>query len=343
MNLKAGTIYFIGEKDLVSDQLTPYTKLGLIREGEARTSMARLSEHQTGNPRELVLRAEINTPAVSELESVMHAIFAPYRVNGEWFILDQVQFQNALDVCNDLASELKIALPTLKSAEAYSGEISDGNLIEPTPESLKWYAVHCIHQVVEKRCEGVLTQIKSVIRLEASNGDISSDIAEVGSRKTTFKLDKQSFKVAHPEIYAHYETTTTSISGVFKVMANESNEIIGTGYPELDQLIVEVEALLQSERISENLDQLHKKHLQLIGIHSKAQLLKEIAKAHLRSLCGKADGIATVCTWKRTAKTKTSLNEKGLIERHPDLVAPFMKETKVVTTLVVKRRSKPKE
>ena len=114
-------------------------------------------------------------------------------------------------------------------------------------------------------------------------------------------------------------------------------------HPELDQLITEVETLLQSEQISENLDQLHKKHLQLIGIHSKAQLLKEIAKAHLRSLCGKSDGIATVCTWKRTAKTKTALNEKDLIERHPDLVAPFMKETKVVTTLVVKRRSKPKE
>jgi hypothetical protein len=46
----AGEIYFIGEKDLRSKEVTPYFKVGIVRENPEnadRDSTQRLLEHQT--------------------------------------------------------------------------------------------------------------------------------------------------------------------------------------------------------------------------------------------------------------------------------------------------------
>ena len=55
MSQAAGEIYFIGEKDLRTKELTQYFKVGIVRENPEnadRESTQRLLEHQTGNPRE---------------------------------------------------------------------------------------------------------------------------------------------------------------------------------------------------------------------------------------------------------------------------------------------------
>jgi len=88
MKLTAGEIYFVRERDIKSGEVTPYVKIGIVREGAKgpRTSEERLLEHQTGNPRNLFLHEVINTPAVEEIETRLHRTYAEQAVSGEWFV-----------------------------------------------------------------------------------------------------------------------------------------------------------------------------------------------------------------------------------------------------------------
>jgi hypothetical protein len=99
MKLTPGEIYFIGEKDLKTGLNTSYCKIGIVRDGAKgpRSSDERLLEHQTGNPRKLFLRDIVVAPAVEEIETRVHRIFAPLRVNGEWLELSDEQYAEASD------------------------------------------------------------------------------------------------------------------------------------------------------------------------------------------------------------------------------------------------------
>ena len=72
MATASGEIYFIGEKDLRTKEITPYFKVGIVRENADNTdrdSTQRLLEHQTGNPRELYIESVVKTDLVELLES----------------------------------------------------------------------------------------------------------------------------------------------------------------------------------------------------------------------------------------------------------------------------------
>ena len=75
------------ERDLFGYPCGPYVKIGLVKgNDDGRSSFERRKEHQTGNPREIIVEAEVKTHAqVSTLESLIHQRLAKYRIHGEWF------------------------------------------------------------------------------------------------------------------------------------------------------------------------------------------------------------------------------------------------------------------
>jgi hypothetical protein len=87
----AGEIYFIGEKDLRTKEVSRYFKVGIVRENPDnadRDSTQRLLEHQTGNPRELYIESVVKTDQVELVETLLHKKFATLGVRGEWMLLD---------------------------------------------------------------------------------------------------------------------------------------------------------------------------------------------------------------------------------------------------------------
>ena len=83
----AGEIYFIAEESSVSAPPVR-VKIGLVRESaNSRDSRDRLLDHQTGNPRNLVLLEAIKTARVSQVENSLHQRYASQRGIGEWFEL----------------------------------------------------------------------------------------------------------------------------------------------------------------------------------------------------------------------------------------------------------------
>ena len=112
MKLTPGELYFIRERDKQTKEISRYVKIGLVKEKDDRASKERALEHQTGNPRELLIHKVIKTPAISEIENIVHGLFATERVSGEWFDFSESKLQEAIDT---FIIALKETLAELKS------------------------------------------------------------------------------------------------------------------------------------------------------------------------------------------------------------------------------------
>ena len=59
-----GFIYFMTESYLFGYPWGPYVKIGLVRgNDDGRSTFKRRKEHQTGNPREIIIESEVKTYA----------------------------------------------------------------------------------------------------------------------------------------------------------------------------------------------------------------------------------------------------------------------------------------
>ena len=108
MKLTPGELYFIRERDKQTSEISRYVKIGLVKEKDDRASKERALEHQTGNPRELLIHAVIKTPAISEIENIVHGLFAPERVSGEWFDFSEAKLKEAMATAQELADEANL-------------------------------------------------------------------------------------------------------------------------------------------------------------------------------------------------------------------------------------------
>lgn len=100
-----GTLYFIGEKDLVSKEVSSYVKVGVVI-GE-RDVESRAKEHQTGNPRELNIVESIESPFVQKLETHLKKEFVQLKVSsGEWLWLGSASLGALLSRARALNEQL---------------------------------------------------------------------------------------------------------------------------------------------------------------------------------------------------------------------------------------------
>ena len=76
-----GPLDFITEQDPFGDPGDSYVKIGLVRENDSgRSSLDRLLEHQTGNPRILVVAESLTTTApISVFETSAHQQLSCHR------------------------------------------------------------------------------------------------------------------------------------------------------------------------------------------------------------------------------------------------------------------------
>ena len=127
---RSGEVYFIQERDFLTGEMSPYTKIGLVRDD--RASSDRKSDHQTGNPRELVLHAAIPVSMVQTVEKNLHWHFARRRVTGEWFVLNSVELLEATNKCKSLGDEYSGYVSSIRRAQEFSELVSAPNLLKVT-------------------------------------------------------------------------------------------------------------------------------------------------------------------------------------------------------------------
>ena len=359
MKIKGGELYFIRENDVRTGELTPYVKIGIVRDksGDERTSEDRALEHQTGNPRKLFVESIIKTPSVTEIENIIHNLYAEERIYGEWFDFTAEQFESAKKMAADLVQMAIDNQDKFEIADSLSSTASRVEMIKPTPEILDWHSKLLAAEVRVKECQALQVEIKdafkTIIAAPVETGtqkekqEALEPYVKVQEKKAKIEFDLDGFKEARPELYAEF--TRVSISapkGSFTI--SRPKDLVF----ELSK--IDVHLFAYSEDVKEQLvqyqsgkvtkEELYTANLKLLGFEAKASWDKEIAQANLKSYCQDYAGIEGLCKWKRESKETSTFDKAALIEAHPKIAEKFMTEVEVAPAIIMqKKRAYPKK
>ena len=330
MKLTPGEIYFVRERDVKSGEVTPYVKIGIVREGAKgpRSSQERLLEHQTGNPRELFLHDVIQTPAVEEVETRLHKAFAEYGVSGEWFLFDLELIDTALKKTKELASEAQANLSALEKAEVLKRQVANGKTIPANSVVNKWHSSYIEASEIIKVASKLKKEFQNLI---IESVDTPEDIEHIVTQETRsgaifFNID--GFAEKYPDIYTKYEVTETTFYQRFKVVAPKAKEYsLASVNPKAAKILDNFAHMLEFEPESPSAREvLHGYYLRVLGVESEATWNKQISEANLKALCGENSEIENVCTWPRENKERLVFDEEAFQRDNSELYSKFLEK-----------------
>jgi hypothetical protein len=171
----------------------------------------------------------------------------------------------------------------------------------------------------------------------ASGEDVSenADVLDVAREK----LNEENFNLKYPDLYRQFITEQISVAGRFTIEKQKDLDLMD------DPMIAEftaiadqmIDLLGSSDPLSNSGQQIHSIHLELLTANKQAEIDKQIAEAHLKVMCGTADGIEGVCSWKRAEKAKQVLDQKALKAAYPSEFGEFSE--KVTTTRIIPKKT----
>jgi hypothetical protein len=338
MKLTPGELYFIRERDKQTNEISRYVKIGLVKEKDDRASKERALEHQTGNPRELLIHAVVKTPAISEIENIVHGLFAPERVSGEWFDFSDAKLKEAITTAQELADEANLYEDEMRSAAKLAKQISSSEIIEPSTEALAWHGAFLRAEAISKYCNDFASSMKDIFRKKAEEKPESvQHFATFRERKDRQVFDATSFELAHPDLFQQFTKTTTRVAARLTwTRPKDFNRSIEVLNPELHEYGKALEPLIESARNGElSSETLHKRYLRILGFEAKASWQLEVAKANIQFLCSTHGGIDGICKWPRAEKVTKTFDEPAFIEAFPDIAKQFMVSESQTAALII--------
>lgn len=337
MTYKSGEIYFVRETILGTEDISPFVKIGLV--AAPRTSDERLKDHQTGNPRRLYNQDVVETGAVFRVEALMHRLFAPNRISGEWFKFDnETDVTKAIDKAKSLSNDVAQYQPLFDKAEALSKVASVGDLRKVTPEISE-----IVNQwrIAEKKIQ-LCSDLESAINLKFKTAvEAGADLKGAAEAKIIHpepKFNLTQFRKANKELAMSYDVFVDIWKQDFKTTIEEIektalDEEFLTSFREIAALVDAVVDLSDSYKLNEP-------RLLLLNLKSLAEWDFDIADAQLRISVGETPGIDGVCTWNREMGKKATFNKGKFAEDHPDLWLEYTLPRDVYTRFVVARSKK---
>lgn len=343
MATAAGEIYFIGEKDLRTKEITPYFKVGIVRENPEnadRDSTQRLLEHQTGNPRELYIESVVKTDLVELVETLLHKKFAPLGVRGEWMLLSNAELKEVQKEAKTLANEAAEITADIKEAEKLAKEISDEVIIPATDELKALSEIYLESNAKLKSCDEMFDVIKEILAEALEDEDEDEEVeafVQVQERKGKTSFDEDAFKKKYASIYLKYVVTKSTVKGTATFGGSRSfkrdfKEFDPDFAAMVDGFLPLVEKI-QTGKAKKEL--LHRFSLELRRVNAEAIWAKMKSESKIKVACGTHAGIDGVLKWARTEKVTESLDKKSLKEAHPDLVAEFTTVGEATKAIIV--------
>lgn len=343
MATAAGEIYFIGEKDLRTKELTQYFKVGIVRENEEnadRDSTQRLLEHQTGNPRELYIESVVKTELVELVETLLHKKFAPLGVRGEWMLLNSDELAKVKAEAELLASEAKEIISDIQKAEKLAKTQSDEDVIPATDELKLLNEIYLESNAKLKACDEMFDVIKEILVDALEDEDEVEEVeafVQVQERKGKSTFDETAFKEKYSELYSRFTITRSIVKGTpsysgsrsFKKEFRDFDPNFATIVESFQPLVEKIEAGQETK------ESLHGLSLELRRVTAEALWAKMKSESKIKVACGTHAGIDGVFKWVRTEKVTESLDKKALKESHPDLVAEFTRAGESTKAVIV--------
>ena len=321
-----GYIYFMTERDLFGYPCGPYVKIGLVKgNDEGRSSFERRKEHQTGNPREIVIEEEIKTYAqVSTLESLVHQRLAKHRIHGEWFHYGDDGIYPYVELTKKINIDLENQLDNNNLISQYS--IIEDNKIEIEASS----EAKDIHQELLK-LKAEIIKIKNkkdlaTLKLKSFDKNYCRDIEGVcfyEKSKPVEKFDKLNFQKDYPDIFR--KLAVDVITPIFNIKKDVKNK--------KSKEIKSIEELVSAQTFDKSKSSLSiDRNRELVNIHTSwidahvalqpLELKKKIFENKLKVIIGENQGIKDICTWKRGLKKQ--LNKSALIQYDLDLADKYI-------------------
>jgi hypothetical protein len=339
----AGEIYFIGEKDLRSKEITPYFKVGIVRENPEnadRDSTQRLLEHQTGNPRELYIESVVKTDLVELVETLLHKKFAPLGVRGEWMMLTDTELEKVKVEAQALAKEAKEIISDLQKAEKLADVISDESTIPATDELIALNQIYLEANSKLKASREMFDVIKEVLSDALEDEDEEEEVeafVKVQEKKGKSTFDETAFKEKYEAIYKKYIITKSTVKGTPSYSGSRTFKKEFTEFdPSFAKIAESFEPLVDKIAAGkEKKEALHAFSLDLRRASAEAEWSKMKAESKIKVACGTHAGIEGVFKWVRTEKITESLDKKSLKEAHPELVAEFTPAGEATKAVIV--------
>jgi hypothetical protein len=341
MKLVTGTLYFISEVDVFTSQEFDYYKIGLVKESRKGDSTDRLSEHQTGNPRKLLIKHTVETPAISTLESAMHGLYATSRVFGEWFHLPGAQARKAMGHADRLAQELFAHADAEASATKYAKKASNGRTIKASGEAR---AQHLLQQQAAFERTALTAVFKAerdfFENLKSSKFDTTLFFNR--SSRSKPKFNEKGLEEKYPSLYKKFLVQDVNFTPRFSVsklkdatfeLPRELSKAIQTQVEQLNSL--------GKSPTFEQVREIHLRHLNFLGFDADAKWRDENAKSVIQSLMKTNESIEGVAKWTRVEKNVVTFDKKSFTAKHPEIVDEFTTYAPVPQFEIVSMRSYP--
>ena len=327
MNKKnIGFIYFMTERDLFGYPCGPYVKIGLVKgNDDGRSSFERRNEHQTGNPREIIVEAEVETYAqVSTLESLVHQRLAKYRIHGEWFNYGEDGIQPYVELTKKINEDLEGQIKDNLLINHYALIEDNGEELKPSAEAKD---IH--NELLEAKKE--IIKIKNMkdlakLKLRSFDGNFFKDVEGICFHekiKPQEKFDKVNFEKDHPDIFKKLSVDIINSSfNIKKDLKNKKSE----EFKKLEELIEGQKFINEDsfDSINRNKD-LIKLHSRWLDAHVELQpfeFKKKFLENKLKVLVGERQGIKDICSWKR--KKKKQITKNALLKYDSDLASKYI-------------------
>ena len=290
-----GEIYFLREIDVLSGEKSPYVKIGLVE--LSRESTERKQEHQTANPRDLVLVSHFKTECVRAVEKYLHWHYIEHGVRGEWFKFSDEILSGAIKYAEELRDMFADQIASLRDGFMYQSVVSDGRVKPATDEAQRWLREYQVANLISANSYQAYEEFKKAIKEAEERGEDTSDGGTYIDR-TRRDLVEEDLMKGDPDLYSKYcfEKITARFTPTKANTAVESDPRVSRAKARSLELVQSIAAMKSGKLDFNSVSQI------AFGVDSTGKFFekaKELSQLHLQAECESAEKIDGICTWKR--------------------------------------------
>lgn len=335
-----GALYVLGEREQSSDVLTGYYKIGVVKESENRDVEKRISEHQTGNPREIIHVAEFEANYITSLEQYIHAIYVLRRAKGEWFRFDNEELSKLFTTIQRIISERESIAPIIEQASVFVKQESNKKLLPQFPEHTE---LHKEILDISKNIEilrGKREYIKQKLMIEAGTAHEIAGVLRMTSKFIAPAFSTSLLKNSDKSLYEAFLKQEQKFSKTFVIEREAKLKDID---PLLSENIKKAKEIFNGIQKTEDTPQsrndtiksIHEEYLTIHCELTQAEWHYERLESQLKYIIGEHLGIDGICIWKEEIKTSTTFDKDRFQTECPEQYNHYVKSGSTSTSYTI--------
>jgi hypothetical protein len=330
--LKPGWLYFLGEEDYTTGIRSPYVKIG--KTDYDKPVSKRITEHETANPRRVLeVAPSIRTEFIDPLETHMHHRFSLNRVHGEWFRFTPAKLRAAVVEAKRVNAEMSALVGKAKRANTVAKKVSNGSMKMATAAAKKAHTAYVTAEKQRTLLELKQQEVVLELRRLAGTREGIAEIVDQIMPTPSVKLDKNALEAKRGALYRRFVVQKTSFTVRFSITGKPTAaKVHPTAKAKVEAKAAKLPVVTVVKGAMKSRSSSAKKwHAEWLRLHSEMAALSwesNRREIEIKSLCGDAEGIEGVCTWKRENKTTSKFDGTAFKKAHPRIWSSFTKTSK---------------